>query len=359
MSVLLKKVSEEKIQSSFKDFLDTLNEKEKIVLTKRVWLDWGQKYTLQSIGESFSPNITRERVRQLEATGIKKLWRIIKSSSLAFIQDFARERLKEAGWLLLKDKLINEIITKLDISPKLNASLISVILQADYDITKSKPRMNTKSYFYLNNIDKTLVEKVYKEWLKILKKKGTVMEQRSLYELVKLKLPEYKTILTINLIDNIFDIYLDIVKWENNYIWLVKWRILNPKTLKDKIIYVMRKQKAPMHFVDISNKIMETLGETVKVNTIHNELIRNNDFILIWKWIYVLKEWWFKPGTVLDVIIEVLKKNWWEPMKTDDIVAKVLKTRVVKETTIYMNLQNKKYIERVWRNYYQLKPWVA
>jgi hypothetical protein len=34
-------------------------------------------------------------------------------------------------------------------------------------------------------------------------------------------------------------------------------------------------------------------------------------------------------------------------MTTDNIVAKVLKTRNVKNTTIYMNLQNKKYIQRV------------
>jgi hypothetical protein len=32
-----------------------------------------------------------------------------------------------------------------------------------------------------------------------------------------------------------------------------------------------------------------------------------------------------------------------------------LKVRNVKRTTIYMNLQNKKIIERVWRNFYQLK----
>jgi hypothetical protein len=32
-----------------------------------------------------------------------------------------------------------------------------------------------------------------------------------------------------------------------------------------------------------------------------------------------------------------------------------LKTRNVKKTTIYMNLQNKNFIERVWRNYYQMK----
>jgi hypothetical protein len=43
----------------------------------------------------------------------------------------------------------------------------------------------------------------------------------------------------------------------------------------------MKKAKVPMHFVDISNKITDMLGESVKVNTIHNELIRNKEFVLI------------------------------------------------------------------------------
>ena len=42
-------------------------------------------------------------------------------------------------------------------------------------------------------------------------------------------------------------------------------------------------------------------------------------------------------------------------MSTEDITKEVLKTRNVKQTTIYMNLQNKSIIERVGRNYYQLK----
>jgi hypothetical protein len=42
-------------------------------------------------------------------------------------------------------------------------------------------------------------------------------------------------------------------------------------------------------------------------------------------------------------------------MNTEDIIKEVLKTRNVKQTTIYMNLQNKNIIERVWRNYYTLK----
>jgi hypothetical protein len=42
-------------------------------------------------------------------------------------------------------------------------------------------------------------------------------------------------------------------------------------------------------------------------------------------------------------------------MNTEDIKKEVFKNRNVKESTIYMNLQNKNVIERVGRNYYQLK----
>ncbi len=357
MVALAKNLTETKIQNSFRDFLDSLSDKEKTVISKRVWLDW-EVYTLQSIGDSFKPNITRERVRQLEATWIKKLGRIIKTSNLSSIQDFAREKLIEAGGLLTRDKLLSFIIRESGIDTEMSATLISVIIQADYDILKSKPRISTKSYFFMPDVKKEIVEKVYKEWLKILKKKWDVMEQRSLYELIKIKVWDFNWILTLDLIDNIFDVYFDVVKWEESYIGLAKWRILNPKTLKDKIIYVMKKEKVPLHFVDISNKVLDHLGDSVKVNTVHNELIRNNDFVLIWKWIYVLKEWGFKPWTVIDVIIDIMKKAW-EPMKTEDIIAKVLKTRIVKESTIYMNLQNKKYVERVWRNFYALKKGVA
>jgi DNA-directed RNA polymerase delta subunit len=124
--------------------------------------------------------------------------------------------------------------------------------------------------------------------------------------------------------------------------------------LKDKTVYVLKKEKIPLHFVEITNKISELLWQVVKVNTIHNELIRNPEFVLIGRWIYALRSWWFTPGTVLDVIIGVLEKNKW-PMNTEKIIEAVLKVRSVKPTTIYMNLQNKNVIERVWRNYYQLK----
>jgi hypothetical protein len=109
-----------------------------------------------------------------------------------------------------------------------------------------------------------------------------------------------------------------------------------------------------MHFLDIANSITEHFSEAVKISTIHNELIRNEEFVLIGRGIYVLKEWGYKDGTVLDVILDIFKKAG-VPLSTEEITARVLKIRQVKTTTIYMNLQNKKYVERVGRNLYQAK----
>lgn len=68
----------------------------------------------------------------------------------------------------------------------------------------------------------------------------------------------------------------------------------------------------------------------------------------------MLKEWGYRDGTVLDVILDIFGKAKM-PLSTEEITSRVLKVRKVKTTTIYMNLQNKKYIERVGRNLYQSK----
>jgi len=43
-------------------------------------------------------------------------------------------------------------------------------------------------------------------------------------------------------IDSVLDIFDDIVKGEETLVGLTRWKILNPKTLKDKAIYVMKKE---------------------------------------------------------------------------------------------------------------------
>lgn len=347
------------IEKSFSDILTSLSEKEQNVIKRRVGID-GRRETLQNIGNSFSPAITRERVRQIEDTGIKKIGRIVKATLLANIQAKAREFLGLHGWVLSRDKLIAAIINDLKLEKDVNASILEVVIQSDYEVKKSKQKLGCKIYFCLPDISKGAIEEVHKEGLKILKRKKDVINQNTLYETVMANLQtsgfakSNKEVTNITFVDSVLDLFEDIVKWEETLIGLAKWKILNPKTLKDKAVYVMKKAKTPMHFVDIANKITENLRETVKINTIHNELIRNSEFVLIGRGIYALKEDGYTPGTVLDVIVEILKKKW-EPMSTEDIIKEVLKTRNVRETTIYMNLQNKSAIERVWRNYYTLK----
>jgi len=340
------------ITSSFSEILSSLSEKEKSVIERRVGL-FSEKETLQNIGNSFTPSITRERVRQIEESWIKKIWRIVKATLLKDIQTTSKKYLELHGWIISKDKLTNLLIKDLSLDKDVNAWILEVIIQSDFDIKKSKQKLNCKIYFSLPSLSKQTIEAVHKEAVKILKKKKDVMEKTSLYEMIANNI-DSKEKLSLSFIDSILDLYEDIVFWEENLIGLTKWKILNPKTLKDKAIYIMKKAKVPMHFVDISNKITDMLGESVKVNTIHNELIRNKEFVLIGRWIYALKEWGFVPGTVLDVIVNILEKKW-EPMSTEEITKEVLKTRNVKQTTIYMNLQNKDKIERVWRNYYQIK----
>ena len=346
-------ITHKKIQTLFNEVLWSLSEKERKVIERRVGIN-GEKETLQSIGNSFKPMITRERVRQIEEAGIKKIGRIIKATDLTLIQDKAKEVLKMHGGILTRDKLVNAIIQTLEIEASINSSIIETIVHSDFDITKSKPKLGVKTYFHLASLNRKCIDPIHKEAVKYLSKKKDVINQEELYKSIIDTVGNKFGDLNNILVDSIVDIFEDIIKWEEVLIGLTKWKILNPKTLKDKAIYIMKKEKVPMHFVDISNKITSYLGDIVKINTIHNELIRNEEFVLIWRGIYALKEWGFKSGTVLDVIVEILKKQG-EAMSTESIVNKVLKVRTVKKTTIYMNLQNKKVIERVGRNYYQLK----
>ncbi len=311
-----------------------------------------EKETLQAIGNTY--DITRERVRQIEDVGIKKIGRIIRSSALVYIQETAEKILTISGGLMTKDKLIRAIIEEIHIENNLNEGILEVIVQSDFNIQKSKPQIGTNTYFYTPDIQKKLIGAIHKEAVILLKKKGDIMETTALYEVIRANLAPSFGKIEISLIDGILDIFQELIKGEEKYIGLTKWKILNPSTLKDKAIYVFKKEKNPIHFVELANKISNYFGEPVKIATIHNELIRNNEFVLIGRGIYVLKEWGYKPGTVLDVILDIFHKTK-APLSTEEIIAKVLKTRKVKTSTIYMNLQNKQQIERVGRNIYQLK----
>ena len=99
-----------------------------------------------------------------------------------------------------------------------------------------------------------------------------------------------------------------------------------------------------MHFTEVAKKISETFGKKAHVATCHNELIKDDRFVLVGRGLYVLSEWGYTGGVVKDVIHHVLEKSG--PLTKQDIVDKVMKERYVKENTILVNLQNAKYFKK-------------
>jgi len=142
---------------------------------------------------------------------------------------------------------------------------------------------------------------------------------------------------------------------DDNFIGLLEWRHIHPRTLRDKILFILRKEKEPMHFTDISEKISDSNFDHRKINTqaVHNELIRHDQFVLIGRGIYALTEWGYEKGTVCNVIEKILKKE--KELSQDKIIGKVLKQRQVKEITIILALKNNKQFERVGRKRYKIK----
>jgi hypothetical protein len=136
---------------------------------------------------------------------------------------------------------------------------------------------------------------------------------------------------------------------------LIKWPIVNPRNIRDKIYVILKENGKHMHFNEIAAAIKESDFKRKNVTTqaIHNELIKDNRFVLIGRGIYALKEWGYKKGTVSDIISEVLKEAG-EPLHRDEIVKRVLKSRFVKETTILLNLQGRPQFKRVAKATYTL-----
>lgn len=120
---------------------------------------------------------------------------------------------------------------------------------------------------------------------------------------------------------------------------------VNPRTIKQKILYILRRINKPLHYQEMASKVMEWFPEkAVKVNTVHNELVKNNTiFVNMGLGIYGLKERGFSGGSVKEIIERVLEKMN-RPMAIKEISKEVLKEKMISPNTIVLTLQKHKDI---------------
>jgi DNA-directed RNA polymerase delta subunit len=135
---------------------------------------------------------------------------------------------------------------------------------------------------------------------------------------------------------------------------LAKWKEISPKGTREKAYLVLKETGKPLHFRDIAKKIdaYHLNKKKTHFQTVHNELIKDNNFVLVGRGIYALVEWGYKKGTVKDVIESILKQSQ-EPLSREAILEKVLEVRKVKSSTIIINLNN--YFSKSEEGKYALK----
>jgi len=326
------------------DVLATIDrEREREIVARRFGL-FDRKETLEQIGEMLG--ITRERVRQLEKSVVTRLRAAAEQGSLPHIADFQEkvvELLKNSGGVAR----VSELTNKLSNTPnREEQARIAFLSQLSPELTVVGEDDNFYNSVAIKNGDEQSIKS----------------QVASLVETIK-QLAEPKTIEQIakaaNLEDSKRAAALASTSKQlatlNNRWGLVKWPMVNPKNIRDKIYVILKENGKHMHFNEIAAAIKESDFKRKDVTTqaIHNELIKDKRFVLIGRGIYALKEWGYEKGTVADIITEVLREAG-EPLHRDEIVRRVLKSRFVKETTILLNLQGKPQFKRVAKATYAL-----
>lgn len=318
-------------------------EREKEIISRRFGLK-GNKETLEQIGESLS--ITRERVRQLEKAILIRLQISAEDGQipeLASAEKLLVRNLTEMGRVARLDELANKIYGKPVTAAEQNGIYYIATFAKNLSVVEENDR-----YYYAVGIAEY----------------GSAFEIRSRVDEVVSVISKNKQPMTLDELDSKLNYeHPDHIKAVAsiskllatlNGVWgLAKWPAVNPKNIRDKIYVILESKKEPMHFSAIADEIKNSnfKRKNVTIQAIHNELIKDPRFILIGRGIYALNAWGYKKGTISDIILSVLEKAD-KPMSKEEIVKQVLKVRKVKETTILLNLQNKKLFKKVDRNSY-------
>ena len=344
-------------KTNVKDVLKYCKPKEQLVLLKKYGLDGGKQTPLQRIWAEYG--LTRERVRQIEGQGLMRFRRIIiwNENYLRVLEE-AKKILDMNGGFLQEEDLVSKIINKWLF--KFTKQELKLILVSDFDIYYLKRNKKVRDSFYIEPFFEDVINEIASYTLDYFNKQW---KSSDLYEFIEqLKEKFWKKYEEISYLQtNVFYINffksvigLSVFDWK---IWLDEFTEVNPKTIKQKVVYTLRRINKPLHYNEIATKVIEWFEwKPIKVNTIHNELVKNSDiFVNLGLWIYWLKEWGYEWGTVKDILERVFKKAN-RPMNIKEITKEVVKEKMISPNTIVLTLQKHRDIfERVEKWTYRLR----
>lgn len=339
------------VSDTVDQLLRLLSPKERFVIERRYNLDHDKGLTLEEIGKHFK--VTRERIRQIQKSALQKLRRNVFTTQLPSLYSMALDVLQLHGGIMRRDLFFQELLHRIAPESAMDNDALTLAFELDAQFFLVGNTISFHPYIRIGSVRDEMLPQVCDQAVRLLEERGdTVPKQAFIDQSVAL----LKQISGISgaLVASILHLDKRIKTLSEGY-GLLNWRHIHPRTLRDKIFYVLRIHGKPLHFVEIANRIIELRFDNKRVNlqAVHNELIRCGDFILIGRGIYALKEWGFSSGTVKDVILDLLREHG--DMDQDQIVVKVLERRQVKRITILLALKDDSQFVRTGRKHYALK----
>lgn len=315
-----------------KKLLAILPDRARDVLEKRYGLGSNtDTYTLEAIGKMYG--ITRERVRQIENYGIQT----IQKSDVYGEHEAVFQELKDAihalGGVVSEEDLFKELAKEEALQ---NHVYFMLVVGNPFERIRENDAFNCR-WCVEKKLSDT-VEKAIQNVMKTVDEDDLVAEDEMLARLRA----ELSTLEERYHDEEILKRWLSMSKLIDRNP-LGEWGHaaspnVNAKGIRDYAYLAVKRHGSPMHFKEVAESIKNLFGKKAHVATTHNELIKDQRFVLVGRGLYALSEWGYSAGVVKDVLRQILATHG--PLTREEIIDKVRKERYVKDNTIIVNLQD-------------------
>lgn len=332
--------------------LGPLGARETEVLVGRYGLNNSPLLTLAEIGNKYG--ITRERVRQIEALALKDSRKRLSDAEVKKFIETAVNELKRRGGVTRDSILIEALAKRYNAKsdePFANAARFIMELSGKMEFRREDNDVH--AYWTLGQADEKRAHALVGKLVSVLKskKEDVLRKGKSIDEYVA------ELAKSMRLTPAVGAEYVAISKQfmtsPFGQFGLREWSEVNPKTARDWAYIIAKKEGKPLHFTELVKHINNYRNNKItNVQTVHNELIKDNRFVLVGRGIYGLREFGLLPGTAREVLSHFIRREG--PLKSKELIQLVLKERFFKEGTLLINLQNKTHFKKLADGRYTL-----
>jgi hypothetical protein len=329
-----------------KKLLSALPDRAKDVLEKRYGLGTdGLTSTLESIGQFYG--ITRERVRQIENYGIISIQK--SEAYKEFEPVFAELQgvITEMGGGLIAEHVLLEEIT----ADQALRNHVYFLLVVGIPFYRSKENTSYAHRWYTERRIADTVEKALTKLYSSINRDDLISEDEMIRRF-KDELSEIAEKYDEVTLKRWLQISKDIGANPLGEWGHASSPNVRVKGIRDYAYLVVKRHGSPMHFREVAEAIEQLFNKKAHTATCHNELIKDERFVLVGRGLYALTEWGYSAGVVKDVLRDILQEHG--PLSREEIIDKVRKERYVKDNTIVVNLQDTNLFKRLSNGMYTL-----